>query len=85
MFAELMKKIKGPLSILHFHIQMEIDDCEEIIRARKQRQINLAFNITLGYRNNDILREFNENKQTIKYWENQLKVLKETEIIISAA
>lgn len=80
-----MKKIKGPLKSAYFHIQMEIDDCEEIIRARERRQIDLSFNIIQGYRDKNVIKEFYENKQIIKSWKNQLKALKETEIIISVA
>ena len=82
-FSGSMRKIKGPLKTVYNDIQMEIDDLEVIIRSRYYQINNLINDSTIDPAGK--AKAVSEIFIIIKHFKNQLKILKEKEIIISCA
>ena len=80
-FPGSMRKIKGPLKTVYNDIQMEIDDLEVIIRSRYYQINNLINDPTIDPAGKANM--LSESFTALRYFKNQLKILKEKEIIIS--
>ena len=78
-----MRRIKGPLKTIFDDIQMEIDYLNAIIWVRYQiiEEITNNHALSLSYKAKLLSEHFN----MLNFWKNQLKILKEKEIIISCA
>ena len=78
-----MGKIKGPLKIAYANIQIEKDDCNQMIMIKRYAIYEL-FN-DHGKHPYDFAIELKSHSDTIDWCKNQLKILEEKEKIISSA